>query len=120
MEEIELKKAGRDDEALVKFYIAIGKKLDAPALYQEASILLRKYGMHDEEIRVLKAGIANVPKGNSKHWEDLNARLEKAESLASTIQRIKDDDTERHSRAHAASDTGTTLYPVLHSKPSWR
>lgn len=80
MEGIELKKVGRDDEALVKFYIAIGKKLDTPALYREASVLLRKYNMHDEEIRVLKAGIANIPRGN-KHWKDLNARLGKAELL---------------------------------------
>ena len=38
--------------------------------------------MHNEEIRALKAGIANVPKSNSRYWEDLNARLEKAELLA--------------------------------------
>lgn len=80
MEGIELKKVGRDDEALVKFYIAIGKKLDTPALYRETAILLHKYKMYDEEIQVLETGIANVPKSNSKHWEDLNARLEKARS----------------------------------------
>ena len=32
MEGIELEKAGRDDEALVRFHIAIGKKLDAPGI----------------------------------------------------------------------------------------
>ena len=34
MKGIELKKAGRDNEALVKFFIATGKKQDASVLYR--------------------------------------------------------------------------------------
>ncbi len=82
MRGIALKKAGRDDEALVQFYIAIGKSLDAPALYREAAILLRKYKMYAEEVEVLESGIRNVPKSNTKHRADLSARLEKAKLLA--------------------------------------
>ncbi|WP_165249555.1 SAP domain-containing protein [Adlercreutzia sp. ZJ141] len=82
MKGIELKKAGRDDEAIVQFYIAIGKKFDAPALYQEAAVLLRKYKMYSEEVEVLESGLKNVPKSNAQHWEGLSARLEKARALA--------------------------------------
>lgn len=80
---IALKKAGRDDEALVQFCIAAGRGFDAPALYKEAAILFHKYKMYDEEIRILKLGVKNVPKLNEKHWQDLNTRLEKAKELVS-------------------------------------
>lgn len=56
---------------------------DAPALYKEAAILFHKYKMYDEEIRILKLGVKNVPKLNEKHWQDLNTRLEKAKELVS-------------------------------------
>lgn len=80
---IALKKAGRDDEALVQFCIAAGRGFDAPALYKEAAILFHKYKMYDEEIRILKLGVKNVPKLNEKHWQDLNTRLEKAKEHVS-------------------------------------
>ena len=60
---LDYKSIGKDKEALVKFYISIGKKFDAPALYREAAILLRKYGMYEEELSVIEAGIKNLPKG---------------------------------------------------------
>ena len=80
---IALKKAGRDDEALVQFCIAAGRGFDAPTLYKEAAILFHKYKMYDEEIRILKLGVKNVPKLNEKHWQDLNTRLENAKELVS-------------------------------------
>lgn len=57
---IELKKEGRDEEALIQFCISIGKGADFPALYNQAGIVLRKYGLFDEEILVLEAGIKNI------------------------------------------------------------
>lgn len=59
---LDLKSTGRDKEALVEFYIAIGKRFDAPALYREAAKLLRKYGMYEEELSVINAGLLNIPK----------------------------------------------------------
>lgn len=53
---LDLKSTGRDKEALVEFYIAIGKRFDAPALYREAAKLLRKYGMYEEELSLLTQG----------------------------------------------------------------
>jgi hypothetical protein len=82
MQGIDCKKAGKDKEALVKFYIAIGKRFDAPALYRESAILLRKYGMYQEELSVLEAGMKNVSKKNS-HYKELTERRKKVLELIS-------------------------------------
>ena len=50
-----MKKQGRDEEALVQFYIAIGKHFVAPALYRETATILHKYKMYEEELSVLEA-----------------------------------------------------------------
>lgn len=65
---------------LVKFYIAIGKRFDAPALYREAAKLLRKYGMYEEELSVINAGLLNIPKNNS-HRDELFERKKKVQEL---------------------------------------
>lgn len=70
---LDYKAIGKDKEALVQFYISIGKNFDAPALYREASVLLHKYGMYEEEFEVLELGLKNVSKDNS-HWQELEDR----------------------------------------------
>lgn len=77
---LDLKSTGRDKEALVKFYISIGKRFDAPALYREMAKLLRKYGMYEEELSVIKAGLLNIPKNNS-HRDELFERKKKVQEL---------------------------------------
>ncbi len=77
---LDLKATGRDKEALVKFYISIGKRFDAPALYREAAVLLRKYGMYEEELSVINAGLLNIPKNNG-HRDDLFERKKKVQEL---------------------------------------
>ena len=77
---IDLKSIGRDKEALVKFYISIGKGFDAPALYKETAIILRKYKMYDEELAVLNKGLEVVQESNW-HREELLKRKEKVEEL---------------------------------------
>ena len=62
------------------FYIAIGKGFDAPALYREAAVLLRKYGLLEEELIVINAGIKNVPSGN-RHRTELVERKKKVQEL---------------------------------------
>ena len=64
------------------FYIAIGKGFDAPALYREAAILLRKYGLLEEELSVINAGIKKVPSGN-RHRTELIERKKKVQELIS-------------------------------------
>lgn len=70
-------KIGKDKEAFLQLFIAIGKRFDAPALYRETSKLLRKYGLYEEELSVIEAGLKVVPK-NNRHYEDLLKRREKA------------------------------------------
>ncbi|MDO5139791.1 MAG: SAP domain-containing protein, partial [Oscillospiraceae bacterium] len=77
---IQKKAIDQDKEALIDYYIAIGKKIDAPAYYREAAILLRKYGMYEEELEVIEAGLKNVPKGNT-HWNKLLERKGKVLEL---------------------------------------
>lgn len=77
---LDLKSTGRDKEALVKFYISIGKRFDAPALYRETAKLLRKYGMYEEELSVINAGLLNIPKNNS-HRDELFERKKKVQEL---------------------------------------
>lgn len=67
---IDLVRIGKDKEALVQFYIAIGKKFDAPALYREAAVLLEKYEMYDETLYVIEKGLKAIPNAN-RHRDDL-------------------------------------------------
>jgi hypothetical protein len=71
---VDLKRIGKDKEALVQFYIAIGKNFDAPALYREAAKMLDKYELYDEELYVIDRGMHNVSKENRHYGELLNLR----------------------------------------------
>ena len=77
---MDYKAIGKDKEALVQFFIAIGKKFDAPALYREAAVLLRRYGMYEEELAVIDAGLNNLPQ-NNMHREKLIERRKKVQEL---------------------------------------
>ena len=55
-------------------------QFDAPALYREAAKLLRKYGMYEEELSVINAGLLNIPKNNS-HRDELFERKKKVQEL---------------------------------------
>lgn len=77
---LDYKATGHDKEALVEFYVAIGKQFDAPALYRETAVLLRKYGMYEEELSVIDTGLKNIPK-NNRHSDGLLTRREKVEEL---------------------------------------
>ena len=79
---LDYKRIGKDAQALVQFYIAIGKGFDAPALYTEAAVLLHKYEMYDEELYVISQGLKAVSKCN-RHREELvkqKARVQEAKS----------------------------------------
>ena len=77
---LDYKAIGKDKEALVMFYIAIGKKYDAPAIYLEAAILLRKYGLLDEELSVINSGLKNILNG-SRYKNELAERKKKVQEL---------------------------------------
>lgn len=79
-EGLDYKASGRDKEALVCFYISIGKGFDAPALYRETAKLLRKYGMYEEELSVLNVGL-DIIKTEGNHREELKKRRDKVLDL---------------------------------------
>lgn len=83
------KSVNQDKEALVQFYIAIGKRLDTPALYRETAILLRRYGMYEEELAVLDAGLKNVPEHNAAHWAKLQERKQRVQELIEKQERTR-------------------------------
>lgn len=82
MKGIDYKKLGNDKEAIVEFYISIEKRFDAPALYENTAILLRKYKLYEEELYVLDMGLKNVSEGNI-HYVELCERKEKLLKLMS-------------------------------------
>lgn len=57
---MDYKSIGKDREALVQFYISIGKGFNAPALYYETVSLLQKYEMYEEELDVIEISIKNA------------------------------------------------------------
>lgn len=79
---IDLKKIGKDKEAIVQFYIAIGKKFDAPALYNQMAILLNKYMLYEEELQVLNVGLQVVDSRNP-HYKEIAERKRKVQSIMS-------------------------------------
>ena len=86
---LDYKEIGNDKEALVMFYISIGKHFDAPALYRETSLILRKYGMFKEELSVIEAGLKNIPLDNRYR----NELFEQKEIVQELIKRQNDHTT---------------------------
>ncbi|MBR3494457.1 MAG: SAP domain-containing protein [Clostridia bacterium] len=77
---LDYKALGKDKEALFMFFIAIGKRFDAPELYIEAASLLRKYSLLEEELSVVEAGISCL--SNNDHVKaDLIERREQIQEL---------------------------------------
>ncbi len=74
---LDYKRVGQDKEALIQFYISIGKNFDAPALYTETAKLLKKYGLYKEAIEVLDTGLNNVPENNwhRKEIDEMKQKL---------------------------------------------
>ena len=70
-------------QALVEYYVSIGKRFDAPALYREAAIILRKYEMYEEELQVIDSGIQNVAQNNQA------SLIERREKLLSIMSKKK-------------------------------
>ena len=78
---LDYKRIGKDKEALVQFYISIGKNFDAPALYSESVDLLEKYELHSEALYVIEQGLRNIPV-NNRHREDLLNQRERLKKKA--------------------------------------
>lgn len=76
----ELKAEGNDKGALLYFYVAGKKGWDLPQLYLQHGIVLRKYGLFEEEVQLLKDAIKNC-NFNDTCLASVSDRLKKAEAI---------------------------------------
>jgi tetratricopeptide (TPR) repeat protein len=77
----DLEKRGLIKEAIAAYEKLVAKTVDTPFTYRRLAILYRKLKSSDDEIRVLRAALSNIPKSNRKHHDWFKARLLKIEKL---------------------------------------
>jgi len=77
----DLEKRGLIQEAIAAYEKLVSKMVDTPLTYQRLAILYRKLKASDDEIRVLRAALRNIPKSNRKHHDWFRARLLRIEKL---------------------------------------
>jgi len=75
-----LEKEGKIDEAIVQYERLIEAGVDTPFTYRRLAIIYSKRKKREEELRVLRAAMENVPKGNSKHYQWFADRFAKKSS----------------------------------------
>jgi tetratricopeptide (TPR) repeat protein len=77
----DLEKRGLVKEAIAAYEKLVAKMVDTPFTYRRLAILYRRLRSSDDEIRVLRAALRNIPKSNRKHYDWFRARLLKIEKL---------------------------------------
>ncbi len=75
----ELEKQGRISEAVAFYERLVKKVIDDPRVYKRLAVLYRKLKSVEDEVRVLKDALRNLPKSNKKHYEWFKTRLSKIE-----------------------------------------
>lgn len=72
-----LEKEGNLDEAIKEYERLLEEGVDTPFTYRRLAIIYSKRKENEEELRVLRAAVKNVPVGNSAHYQWLAERLAK-------------------------------------------
>jgi len=72
-----LEKSGNIDEAILEYERLIAESVDTPFTYRRLAIIYSKLKEKDEELRVLRAAIKNIPIENSAHYQWFAERLAK-------------------------------------------
>ena len=73
----ELEKEGNIDAAILEYERLLEEGVDTPFTYRRLAIIYSKRKETDEELRVLRAAIKNVPVQNSTHYKWFAERLAK-------------------------------------------
>lgn len=73
----ELEKEGNIKEAILEYERLLREEVDTPFTYRRLAIIYSKRKEREEELRVLRAAIKNVPIENSKHYQWFSERLAK-------------------------------------------
>jgi tetratricopeptide (TPR) repeat protein len=71
----DLEKRGLVNEAIAAYEKLVATMVNTPFTYRRLAILYRKLKSSDDEIRVLRAALKNIPKSNRKHYDWFRARL---------------------------------------------
>ena len=85
----DLEKRGLIKEAIAAYEKLVAKMVDTPFTYRRLAILYRKLKSFDDEIRVLRRALTNIPKSNRKHYDWFKARLLKIERSAPATEEIQ-------------------------------
>ena len=85
----DLEKRGLIKEAIAAYEKLVAKMVDTPFTYRRLAILYRKLKSFDDEIRVLRGALRNIPKSNRKHYGWFKARLLKIERSAPATEEIQ-------------------------------
>jgi len=85
----DLEKRGLIKEAIAAYEKLVAKMVDTPFTYRRLAILYRKLKSFDDEIRVLREALRNIPKSNRKHHDWFKARLLKIERSASATEEVQ-------------------------------
>lgn len=72
-----LEKEGKVDEAILEYERLLEEGVDTPFTYRRLAIIYSKRKEREEELRVLRAAIKNVPVANSNHYQWFAERLAK-------------------------------------------
>ena len=72
-----LEKEGNIQAAIEAYEPLLSAKVDTPFTYRRLAILYRKLKQKDDEIRVVKEALKNIPSSNSKHYQWFAERLSK-------------------------------------------
>ncbi|MFD1700089.1 tetratricopeptide repeat protein [Halopseudomonas phragmitis] len=73
----ELEKEGNVDAAILEYERLLEEGVDTPFTYRRLAIIYSKRKETDEELRVLRAAIKNIPVENSTHYKWFAERLAK-------------------------------------------
>ena len=72
-----LEKEGKIQEAIEVYESLLESKADTPFTYRRLAILYKKMKQREDEVRVLKAALKNVPSNNNRHYQWFAERLAK-------------------------------------------
>lgn len=72
-----LEKSGNIDEAILEYERLLAEGVDTPFTYRRLAIIYSKRKDKDEEMRVLRAAIKNIPIENGAHYQWFAERISK-------------------------------------------
>jgi len=72
-----LEKEGNIDQAILEYERLLAEGVDTPFTYRRLAVIYSKRKERDDELRVLRAAIKNVPVENSSHYQWFAERLAK-------------------------------------------